>query len=64
MAEEVVEAIKNGRIVHPSCQKGIDPYCGVLATDSALGTPSDVFTVWSRVGSDGKALDDTHAERL
>ena len=66
IAEEVIEAIKNRRTIYLGCLEGtkFDGHRGHPLADPALGTPSHVFTAWSRARSGGKALDDVHPERL
>ena len=66
IVEEVVEAIKNRRTIYLGCLEGtkFDEHRGHSLADPALGTPSHVFTAWSRARSGGKALGDVHPERL
>ena len=64
MAKIVVEAIENRKTIYLGCLEGKNPYRGVFVTDSALDTPSHVFTAWRWAGSGGKALDDIYSERI
>ena len=66
MAETVVEAIRSRKMIHLGCLVGPNqsPYRGIFVSESALKTPSHVFTAWSWAGSGGKDLDEIHAERL
>lgn len=64
MAEKVVEAIRNRRTIHLGCQMGCSSYRGVFVTNSALETPSYVFTAWGPAGSRRNALSETRAGML
>lgn len=64
MAEKVVDAIKNHKTIHLGCQVGCSPYRGVFVTNSALETPSYVFTAWCPAGSRREVLGEIRAGML
>lgn len=64
MAEEVVEAIRNRKTIHLGCQVGCNSCRGVFVTNSALETPSYVFTAWGPARSRRKALGVTRVGML
>ena len=64
MAEEVLEAIKNGKTFHLGRKDAANPYHGLYVSVCAQQTLSYVFTVWILTESGRKGLDDIYAEKL